>query len=412
MRVVIIVNLSVFFSHLLITNYTTVRSSRIYALDWIRLLAFSLLIFYHVGLIYTYGWLVANEERSSLLTDIIKFLHIWRLPLLFMISGLVSTFLFRKISSTEFLRQRASRLLVPFFFGIILLIPPQMYIHEIHIGVETTFLDSVTRFFQEYFSFKEWGGIHYRFRHLWFLAYLFAFTLVSIPIMRYVYSNPGKKRTAQALNFIQNQNSGLIILFFAIPTLILDLIAQKGLAYFISDKEALKHIYNLFPFLYGFVIGLNLPFLEKLKNIRKSMLLWSIFYLILILSFTRLIPLTWTTQESVKIFLSNFLRVSLIFTIFGYALIFLNRESQFIKQANEAVYPFYLIHQPIMFVLAYYIVELDMPVLLKFGLNYLGTVLVTWVIYLYVIKPINILRPIFGLKPLPSKGKFFFSVTR
>ena len=61
---------------------------RRYDLDWLRMIAFALLMLFHTGMLFsTWSWHVKNLETSDYFDYVMRFLHSWRMPLLFFISG-------------------------------------------------------------------------------------------------------------------------------------------------------------------------------------------------------------------------------------------------------------------------------------------------------------------------------------
>src|SRR6056297_268269 len=102
-------------------NYSNMRR---YDLDWLRVLVFGLLIFYHAGMFFVpWEWHLKNNQLSDGLQWPMLFVNQWRLPILFIISGMGTAFAFRKRSRGQFIIERSKRLLVPLIAGIILVVP-------------------------------------------------------------------------------------------------------------------------------------------------------------------------------------------------------------------------------------------------------------------------------------------------
>ena len=90
----------------------------------------------------------------------------------------------------------------------------------------------------------------------------------------------------------------------------------------------------------------------------------------------------------------------------GYAKQYLNRDSIFRKVANEAIYPFYLLHQPVILILGFFLIKLEMPDISRFIMLTISSFGITFVLYWFVVRPFNITRVIFGMKPLPRRSGF------
>lgn len=99
---------------------------RRYDLDWVRILAFMLLIFYHVGMYYvTWDWHVKSPYASNTIEPLMMLTSPWRLTLLFLISGVATGYLLDAQGVHNFLGSRSVRLLVPLAFGMAVIVPPQ-----------------------------------------------------------------------------------------------------------------------------------------------------------------------------------------------------------------------------------------------------------------------------------------------
>ena len=96
--------------------------------------------------------------------------------------------------------------------------------------------------------------------------------------------------------------------------------------------------------------------------------------------------------------LSIFLAWSCGITAIGFAKQYFNRDSDFRKLANEAIYPFYLLHQPVIVVIGYFVIQWDIPVLLKAVIMVLSAFTVIVTLYWFIIRPFNPFRVIFGMK--------------
>ena len=88
-----------------------------------------------------------------------------------------------------------------------------------------------------------------------------------------------------------------------------------------------------------------------------------------------------------------------IFVLFGYAAVYLNRPSKLLRYCNRAVYPFYILHQTLTIILAYFIKDMDWGFWSKATILTLGTFGGCLLIYQFVILPVKWLHPVFGLKP-------------
>ena len=106
----------------------------------------------------------------------------------------------------------------------------------------------------------------------------------------------------------------------------------------------------------------------------------------------------WLRQTFYRSFNKSFSLWSWILTLFGYASNYLNKPSKTLAYCNEAVYPFYILHQTITIILGYYLMNLQWNSFYKFSIMTIGTFLLSWVIYEFLIRRWLLVRPLFGLQ--------------
>lgn len=152
--------------------------ARHYGMDWLRIGAFALLIFYHIGMVFApWGWVIKAPETYPALIAPMALLMPWRLGLLFAVSGYASAHLLARSGGVrDFLATRSARLLVPLAFGMALLVPVEMWVRVAEHGYPGSFLHFWAR---DYWRAGEFFHVAFpSWEHLWFLAYLWAYTAV------------------------------------------------------------------------------------------------------------------------------------------------------------------------------------------------------------------------------------------
>ncbi len=156
---------------------------RRYDLDWLRVLAFGVLILYHAGMFYVadWGWHIKSDVTSETLQLFMRLVNPWRMPLLFLVSGAALWFAAKKISAVGLLRLRMVRLLPPLVFGMLVIIPPQIYYQIMH--YEGAVFSSYLEFYPIYLDLgTELFPGHqspvglFSWTHLWFIPYLLIYT--------------------------------------------------------------------------------------------------------------------------------------------------------------------------------------------------------------------------------------------
>lgn len=363
-------------------------------LDWLRVIVFGLLIFYHVGMFFVpWGWHIKNDPTYDWLRWPMMFLNQWRLPILFVISGMGTYYALSKRSLWKFSWERIKRLGIPLLFGMLLIVPPQVYFERLDKG---QFIGS----YFEFFTTIAFDGIYpegnLSWHHLWFLPYLLVFSLLLGPVFVFIKKN--KTALVEWIKRLVKRPFGFYI--FIIPLYLLEACMEP----FFDITHALvddwfNFSFSLVLFFYGFLlISIGDTFWEGLKRIKAKALI------IGIMAFLGQVFI-WVYLEDGFIvhFTEAFLKVtniwSWILVLFAYASEYLNKESAELAYCNRAVYPFYILHQTVTISIAYYLIDQDWSLVPKFTVLTFGTFLVSWVIYHLIILQIPLLHPLFGLKP-------------
>lgn len=200
---------------------------RIPYFDWLRALAVVGIVVYHALLPFTDGWWINNAERSDLLTAVVLFFETFGLPLLFLIAGASASFALRSRTPGAFVRERATRLLVPYLVGVVLLTPPMMYLAAIHQGTTTHGFLAWLAGYPAYAA--DWvGSIGLSPRlfeigfHLWFLAWLFCLSALALPLWASLGSDAGRRLIDGLVRVLGRTGSTLLVAIpLAIPPFIL-----------------------------------------------------------------------------------------------------------------------------------------------------------------------------------------------
>ncbi|MEX0290880.1 MAG: acyltransferase family protein [Flavobacteriaceae bacterium] len=366
---------------------------RRYDLDWLRVLVFGLLIIYHVGMFFVpWGWHIKNNEISEELVWPMAFVNRWRLHILFVISGIGTFYALSFRSAGQFAWERIKRLGIPLLFGMLFIIPPQVYIERLaHGEISTGYLT--------YFTTQAFDGVYPQgnlsWHHLWFLPYLLIYSLILMPVFIYLRSHPQNPFTSWVSRLLQKPWK---IYLFVIPLYFVEALVEP----FFPVTHALiddwfTFVNFLILFFYGFVlISAREAFWTALRKIKRPALI------IGILCFSVQLYL-WSIEDTIIRHFSEALIAVLnfwswILVIFGYGAKYLNRKSKILAYCNRAVYPFYILHQTVTIVIAYYLMNLSWSIWLKFIILTGGTFLVCWLLYELFILRIPLLHPVFGLK--------------
>ena len=364
-------------------------------IDSLRVMVFGLLILYHVGMFFVpWGFHIKNDVIYPSLRWPMLFVNQWRLPILFVISGMGTFYALSKKTGCQFAMERTQRLLLPLVVGILLVVPPQVYFERLDKG------QFVGGFF-DFWPSQAFVGVYpsgnFSWHHLWFLPYLLLFTIVLLPGFLYLRKHP-EARPVKWVASLAGRPFGLF--WLVVPLYLLEALLEP----FFPSTHArwgdwFNVVYYLTLFFYGFLlISAKETFWQTVTTHRRKYLFCGL------LGFTLLLGLWLAFEDSIVVhFTEALLKVlnlwAWILALFGYAAHYLNKPGKFIRYANEAVYPFYILHQTITIAIGFYLMHADLGFFVKFILMTVGTFGGSWIIYELAIRRWKWIRPLFGLKP-------------
>ena len=377
-------------------------ASRQVYLDWLRILAILGVLFFHSAMPFAAEewWHIKNKETSNVLLEFNFWLSRFRMPLLFFISGAVSYYMMQKRSALSFIGLRFRRLFIPLFFAMLIVVPPQVYMERVSQGFSGSFID----FYPSIFNFEPYPKGNTSWHHLWFIAYLFVYDLVAAPLFVWMMS---------ARSFVQKLGwlaKGKRIYLLIIPSIIV----YAWLVPQFPQTNDLIHDYAYLPYwflflLMGFVCISNTSLMDSLERNRRTSLLIAL-VLLVTMNYLR-----WNDAEPQEL---NYLYLSMypalawfwVMAITGYGKKYLNRKTSFSEYATQAVYPFYIVHQTVIVILAFYVVQANDDVLAKYLFLAFTSLFLTVAICHLLIQPYNVTRFIFGMKPRKKVGPWKFEV--
>jgi hypothetical protein len=224
-------------------------AQRQYHLDWLRIIAFGLLVPYHVGMYYVgWGWHVESPTPHPGIAPLMMLTAPWRLCLLFLVAGAASAGLWQR--GPGFVRQRSRRLLWPLLFGMFVVVPPQAYFQVVQAAAYPgSYLDFMRLYVQghggfcrgsECLTLPTWN-------HLWFLAYLWVYTLVGWAL--FTLWPQGPQRFARWLQ--RNAGRGTLLLTLALPLVAARMLVGR----FPSTHDLVHDVYNHAQYLPLFLLA-------------------------------------------------------------------------------------------------------------------------------------------------------------
>jgi hypothetical protein len=376
---------------------------RLHYLDWLRVLAVLGVFYAHSADIFDMYYLhVRGEAQSASWIILVIFGTQWGMSLFFFLAGASACFALASRTGGQFVSERFKRLIIPFIVGIILLSPPEAYLFAISNSLyKGDFLQFYPYFFETiHISWNpQWiGAFSY---HLWFLAYLFFVSLLTLPLLLYLRQERGQRFITKLAAFC-DKPAGLFI--FALPIALIQIALR---APFPGYQSWADFFIWLFIFVYGFILLTNPRFTSAIRKQGLLALFVGIasFLVMLVASFTGVLN-SWDniSNYSVGYLLYQLLRTivtwSWMIFILYFGMLFLNASNKVIDYAIEAILPFYVLHYPVIVVIAFYTFTWDINMVVKFLFVSTTALLATLLLYDLLVRRINISRWLFGMKPL------------
>ena len=373
-------------------------TERRHYIDWVRVLAFFLLIFFHCAMPFvTYGWEVKNKETSVGLSRLIWWLHQWRLPLLFFISGVGIHFSLKKRSVLLFAGERFVRLFIPLVFAMLFTIPLQVYFEKLQEGKIT---GSYADFYPSVWNFVPYPEGSLTWSHMWFVVYLFVFTFLLLPVFG-IFKIKVMGSLKEKLANLLSHPIGLFLLVLPFTyyffTLYLKYPEQGSLV-----DDWFVFIFSITLVFYGYFLGGSDHFWKACEKYRYYFLGMTVVCIVILFY-----KFWWNShlpkEQNSGLYLFGILNALhiwlLILAILGFAKKHLNFTNRFLIYANQAVYPFYILHQTLIVSFGYFVVQWPLPIFIKLLILIILCFSTLMLLYNYLIRPFIVTRILYGLKP-------------
>jgi peptidoglycan/LPS O-acetylase OafA/YrhL len=355
---------------------------------------------YHCGRFFNNeDWHVKNPQTSYGITLSLVIVGQWMMPLFFVLSGMSSYYALTYQSAAKYVRSRVKRLVVPLVFGMLVVIAPlQVYLERVS---HQQFTGSFWQFYPYYFD--GWYGYSGNFAwmgiHLWYLEVLFVFSLIMLFPFIYLKSNTGAillSKTAMSL-----RKPGCIFLL-AIPIAVMEYIANLPAVSHTTLGTRAFGGWSILPYLVfftlGYIIASDLKFGPIIEKQRMAALMTGV--CITALGFF-LVESGYPLPGWLLALLRAFNAWAWLIVICGFGSRHLNFSNRFLRYASEAVLPFYILHQTVILAIGFYVVQLDTAIWAKYLIIAAISFLAIIALYDLLVKRINILRFLFGMKLKP-----------
>ena len=379
---------------------------RRYDVDWLRIVATLAIFLFHSARFFdTESWELKNVEQS-VIVDVLRISLVWPwvMELFFLLSGVGSWFALKSRTGGQYLYERVKRLLIPLYtVGLFIMLPPQYYFHLVtNEGYAGTFWEAIARYSGRLgrFSFTSPSGLlPLPFAgHLWFLQYLFLVSLVALPLLLYLKSEGGQRRIGRLAGWCDRRGGAFL---FVIPPA-LALIALKYR--FSGSRTWAEFAYYAIFFLIGYIMPADKRFTESFVRHRWVCLaLWVVafggagfflnalgydienepFSMIYVLFQVTVSILSW----------------SAVVCMLSLGAKRLNFGHERLAYANEAVLPFYLVHQTIILCVGWFVVRWELGILPKYLIVIVVSFPLILLLYELLVRRYNVMRFFFGMRP-------------
>ena len=380
-------------------------NERRYDIDWLRVIVMLAVFFFHCASFFGgLKWHLNNNEKSIVAFVFIGWLDTWFMPFFFLLSGAGSWYALRYRDNVKYFLERTKRILVPLYtVGLFLLLPPQFYF-EIYSneGYRGTFWNSLHYYFNDMANFSfSWPGdlVHVPFSaHLWFLQFLFIASLLALPLFRFLRSEKGLYLIDKLADWCKHR-SGIFI--FLIPVLLM----RIGLrSFFHGGYTWADFLEFILFFILGYIFTANDGFTESIK--KNGWLCLAIGMICFAAEGFFIFKLGYNYPGS-EPFSFNFVLFETVMSIGRWSWIlfvlslgakYLNFNKRGLNYCNEAVLPFYILHQTVILCIGWFAIRWDIGILPKYFIISAASFVLIILIYELLISRFNVVRFFFGMR--------------
>lgn len=375
--------------------------TRRHDLDWLRVLAVLLLVPFHSAIIFsslpqTQVVYVYDSQHSLLLMKMVDFMYLWQMPLLFVIAGAASWFSLRVRSGRQYLGERVNRLLVPLLFGMVVLLPPTLYLYTRTVPRLAARFPTFFQFYPHYFV-PDLADLTGRTQgswtpeHLWFILYLLGYSALALPVFQYLHGLSGKPLVEGLAAFFTRRGT---ILLLALPLALASAVPIGG-----SQNPLVYLIW----FVYGYLLMSDPRLQGALDRHTLTAFLLAILSTLFIFTLGQKVSPAWSPPWMLGVLVYNFSRWFWVVGILGLGHRLFNTSSAVLRYANEAVYPFYILHYPVNTLVGYLLLPWNTTIAVKYAVIVFVTILVSLALYEALVRRFDLLRFLFGMKRIGAR---------
>ena len=339
---------------------STSRGDRLAYLDWLRFLVVLSLAPFHaaisftgMGSVYVYDTPVRDILRSGstpvgvgplALTEFTVFMDNWFMHLLFLVSGIGAALSLRKRNGAQFMGERCNRLLVPLLIGTVLLVSIQSWLRALSFGkFSGSFFAFFPSFFNGIYTGPQSSG-NYDWGHLWFLAYLFVFSAIALPLFLSIRQ---KGEASRILSAARRFAAMPLMLLPALWTGLLEGLFRPGWPGFqnlVSDWANFTVYFSFF--LAGYLMGAVPELLQAVEKYRLAGLVLGVTAFLARIAIYTLFIVSggYNAANIIAQAFRGIAAYGLVMAAMGYGQRYLNRQGRMLGIARDLSFPLYILH--------------------------------------------------------------------
>lgn len=368
------------------------QNKRYYDIDWLRVLGMlGIFTFHNARFFNDEDWHVKNFELDFGMSVYVGILNHFIMPLFFVLSAIAIYYALKKRSNAQFMRERVTRLLIPLGAGIFTHIILQVYIENItHGRFSGTFWQFIPHYFDGWYGFGgnfAWMGLH-----LWYLLMLFLFSWLMLSTFQRIRNSEGF--TIRLADLISRPYGPYL---FIIPLFLMEvLVSLSPETVGRKDFGGWSPLTYLVFFVIGYLLATDARYRPAIEKVRYVSLALSL--LTVVAAYILLVEMDISGTNPLYLLVRATNAWSWLLTFLGFASHHLNFSNRFLKYANAAVLPFYILHQTVIVGIGYFIKDWRWAVFPKYLFLASTSFIVIMVLYEFAIKRTNVTRYLFGMK--------------
>ena len=368
-----------------------VTTNRKYYIDWLRIVATIGIFLFHNSRVYDLeDWHIKNAQTTLGATQFVEFMNMWMMPLFFILSGAAVYYSLKSRSAGSFLKERFLRIMIPWFVtGIFVMAPPQVYLERLSHGqFDGNFLQFIPHYFDGLYGFGgnfAWAGMH-----LWYLMLLSVFSVILLPLFL--------PRIRTGFSPLQSIAAKLgkpwVLPLLWVPVAAAALLSGAVGLGFTEQMGSWDILSYAMFFILGYTLFASPGLQEAVKKQGGWFLLAAVVFSALHLFLKFSVRPSFYEDIDIRLFATW----GWIVGLFWLGGRFLNFTNRFLAHVNEMVLPFYILHQTVIVIVAYFMVQTGLAIPFKYSITAIISFAVIVALYELIVRRVGVLRFLFGMR--------------